>query len=118
MENNLPQKYKGNFFSNFFYKVKSLFFRKQDTISENIVESKITENTNLDISEKFNNISFDKRDGKLEEDIKNMVENNRELLKNMPYARLKQLEDLYDEEIERNKKEIEYLNYQLKRVNV
>jgi len=115
MGNNLPQEYKGNFFSNFFNKIKKFFFREQvqDNKSENIVENKIKE----DISEKLNNISFNKKDEKLEEEIKNIVENNRELLKKMPYERIKQLQALYDEEIEKNKKEIEYLNYQLKKVN-
>lgn len=116
MKNNLPQEYKGNFFVNFFKKIKGLFFRKQtkETIVENIEEN---EKINLDISEKLNNFSFNKRDVKLEEDIKNIVENNMELLKKMPYERLKQLENLYNEEIEKNKKEIEYLNYQLRKVN-
>jgi len=118
MENYLPQEYKGNFLSNFFKKVKGLFFRKQDNISKNIVDSKVSENKNLDISEKLNTLYFNKRDEKLEEDIKKLIENNRELLRKMPYERLKQLEALYDEEIERNKKEIEYLDYQLKKVNV
>ena len=40
-----------------------------------------------------------------------------ELLKKMPYERIKQLQALYDEEIEKNKKEIEYLDYQLKKAN-
>ena len=118
MGNNLPQEYKGNFFSNFFKKIKGLFFKNQiqDIKTENIVKNK-KENTNMDISEKLNNISFNKKDEKLEKDIKNIVENNRELLKKLPYERLKQLETLYDEEIEKNKKEIEYLDYQLKKVN-
>ena len=40
-----------------------------------------------------------------------------ELLKKMPIQRIKQLETLYDEEIEKNEKEIEYLSYQLKKAN-
>ena len=60
MENNLPQEYKGNFFSNFFKRIKGLFFRKsiQENKTENVVENK-PENTNIDISEKLNNISKD-----------------------------------------------------------
>lgn len=119
MGNNLPQEYKGNFFSNFFKKIKGLFFRKpiQDIKSEGVEADKISDDINLDISKKLNNISFNKRNEKLEEEIKNIVENKMELLEKMPYERIKQLEALYDEEIEKNKKEIEYLNYQLKKVN-
>lgn len=116
MKNNLPQKYRESFLKKIFNKIKYVFFKKHIENSEDISIKEDNIDKKLEhIDDQISN-SFKEPNYKLKDDIKSMVENNRKLLKTLSYERLKQLELLYDEEIERNNKEIEYLNHQLEKV--
>ena len=118
MENKLPQKYKENFFSKILKNIKKLFTKK--TIKK--VETEKAEIGKLNVTSSVKNVqssqtnSCKRADFKLKEDIMAIVESNHDLLQTLPYKRLEQLDSLYDEEIEKNNKEIEYLDYQLKKV--
>lgn len=118
MRSKLPQKYKDSFLDKIIKKIRIAFFNSTTNNSEiEIVKAKSNVNSSENISGKEINQIVKEPDYKLKEDIKTMVENDQTLLRTLSYERLKQLASLYDEEIERNNREIEYLDYQIKKHN-
>lgn len=112
MKNKLPIKYKDNLF----VKIKKFFsnvLKNNSTATEQvkvIKENEIEINTN---ESEFDKIKLASNRVKIKEDILILVEKNPKLIETLSIDKLKELNKMYDEIIERNDRKIKRLKREI-----
>jgi len=112
MENKLPIKYEDVFFS----KIKKFFcnvFKKKSVTMEQfevIKQDKIEINTN---ESDFDKMKVASNRVRIKEDILILVEKNPALIENLSLDKLKELDKMYDEIIEKNDRKIKQLKREI-----
>ena len=112
MKNKLPIKYEDGFFS----KIKKFFsniFKKNSVATQElevIKENKIEINTN---ESDFDKMKVASNRVRIKEDILSLVEKNPALIENLSLDKLKELDKMYDEIIEKNDRKIKQLKREI-----
>lgn len=112
MKNKLPIKYEDGFFS----KIRKFFsnvFKKKSVTTEQlevIKEKEVEINTN---ESDFAKMKVASNRVRIKEDILTLVEKNPELIENLSIEKLKELDKMYDEIIEKNDRKIKQLKREI-----
>ncbi len=113
MSDNLPQKYKSNFFQNIIKKIKAVFFYKGKNIEQTMNSIEIKQNKKEKVSSFTEQIKIGDDNKNIDYEKKKFMQNlteNPELLKEFSNDRLEKILQYY---LEENKKKREIL----KRIN-
>lgn len=110
MNNNSLEKYEGGFFQRLKRLVRNIFMKEQKTVVGNTVYKKNNEQKLNPIE----NMKTESQKTAIKEDILSLIDKKPDILKTLSLEKLKEIDKLYDEKIEKNVKEIEYLSIKLK----
>lgn len=113
MNSNSLEKYEGGLIqrlNNFFRKI----FFKEKSFEKIVVENKVLEKVDKKQNNLINDMKSESQKSELKNDILELLKNNPEMAKTLSIERLKEVIKMYDEKIEKNQKEIEYLEIKLK----
>lgn len=112
MKNELPIKYEGGFFSklkrflNSVLKKHSVTAQQLGVLKENKVEISTNESD-------FDKMKAASNRVRIKEDILTLIEKNPALIESLPIDKLKELEKMYDEIIEKNDRKIKQLKREI-----
>ena len=112
MASKLPVKYENNFFSKFKTFFGNIFIKNSSVIKHNEVIKEVTPQVGTKENE-FTKMKIASNKVKLKEDILGMIEKNPQLLETLSVDKLKELDRMYDEIIERNDRKIKQLKREL-----
>lgn len=112
MESKLPVKYENNFFSKFKKFFINIFNKNSSVIESNEVIKEVTPQVVTKENE-FSKMKMASNKVKLKEDILTMIEKNPQLLETLSIDKLKELDRMYDEIIEKNDRKIKQLKREI-----